>query len=126
MQLLAYIFFVITALFFIGLAMLTVSEPSRGGDSSMGYGWGAIILSLGFTLSSLILLLIVRSKGGLDWVAHEAGTRTALLIVFWLAMAITTFFGQSSNSNRLRSIPLPRFYRRWRLANLSCGSPSFG
>lgn len=93
MQLLAYIVFVITTLFFIGLALLTVSEPSQGGDSSMGYGWGAIILSLGFALSSLILLLIVRSKGGFDWVAHQAGMRTALLVTFWLTMSITTFFG---------------------------------
>ena len=93
MQLLAYIFFVITTLFFIGLAILTVSEPSRGADSSMGYGWGAIYLSLGFALSSLILLIIVRSTGGFDWVAQQAGTRTGLLVVFFIAMSITTFFG---------------------------------
>lgn len=118
MQLLAYFFFVITALFFMGLAILTVSEPSRGVDSSMGYGWGAIILSLGFTLSSLILLLIVRSTGGLDWVAHEAGTRTALLIVFWLAMSITTFFGAILKLESVKEHTSPPF-----LQALAVGQP---
>ena len=93
MQPLAYIFFVITALFFIGLAILTASKPSMGGDSAMGYGWGAIYLSLGFAVSSLLLLILVRSTGGFDWVAQEAGTRTALLVVFFISMSITTFFG---------------------------------
>ena len=118
MQLLAYIVFVITALFFMGLAILTVSEPSRGVDSSMGYGWGAIILSLGFTLSSLILLLIVRSTGGLDWVAHEAGTRTALLIVFWLAMSITTFLGAILKLESFKEHTSPPF-----LQALAVGQP---
>ncbi|QHV99329.1 hypothetical protein GJR95_31870 [Spirosoma endbachense] len=93
MQLLAYIVFGITTLLFLGLALFTVAEPGRGSESSIGYGWGAIILSLGFALSSLILLLIVRSRGGFDWVGHKAATRTALLVLFWLAMSITTFFG---------------------------------
>ena len=93
MQLLAYLVFGITALFFVGLTILTVAEPSGGGESSMGYGWAAIILSLGFALSSLLLLLILRSTGGFDWLVHPAGTRTALLVVFWLTMSITTFFG---------------------------------
>ncbi|CAN5467295.1 hypothetical protein BH09BAC4_BH09BAC4_49880 [soil metagenome] len=93
MQFLAYIVFVITVLFFIGLALLTVSEPSRGGDSAMGNGWGVIYVSLGFAVSSLLLLLIVRSTGGYNWVAQKAGTRTLLLLVFWLSMSITTLFG---------------------------------
>lgn len=109
MQLLTYLFFVINALFFIGLALLTASKPSMSGDSAMGYGFGALFLSLGFAFSSLLLLLIVRSKGGYNWVAQEAGTRTALLVVFWLSMSITTFFGAILKMESYKDDTSPQF-----------------
>ena len=69
---LGYIFFFITALFYIGLAMIMPSKPVTGGDNSMGYGLVLVFLSLGFAISSLILTISIRSAGGFDWVSSEA------------------------------------------------------
>ncbi|GAB3800790.1 hypothetical protein GCM10028819_26790 [Spirosoma humi] len=93
MQLLAYILFAVTALFYTGLVLFTSAKPMVGGDASMGYGLGLVLLSLGFALSSLALTIIVRSKGGFDWVAQESGPRTALVFMFWLSMVLMAFFG---------------------------------
>ncbi|GAB3558124.1 hypothetical protein [Spirosoma fluminis] len=86
MQLLTYVFFAITALFYIGLGLFTPIKP--GGDSSVASGLRLVLLSLGFALT-----ILIRSKGEFDWVAQETGTRTALVFAFWLCMALTTFFG---------------------------------
>ncbi|GAB3945124.1 hypothetical protein GCM10028805_13700 [Spirosoma harenae] len=93
MQVLTYSFFVITALLYISLALLTPTKPMVGGDSSMGYGLGLVGLSVGFALSSLAVTIFIRAKGGFDWVAQETGTRTVLVFTFWFCMALTTFFG---------------------------------
>lgn len=89
---LGFIFFFITALFYVGLALIMPSKPITGGDNSMGYGLALVFLSLGFAISSLILTIIIRSKGGFDWVSPESGTRTGLVGLAWLGVALTIFF----------------------------------
>jgi hypothetical protein len=89
---LGFIFFFITALFYVGLAIIMPSKPITGGDNSMGYGLALVFLSLGFAISSLILTIIIRSKGGFDWVYSEAGIRTGLVLLAWLGVALTIFF----------------------------------
>ncbi|GAB4014406.1 hypothetical protein [Spirosoma koreense] len=93
MQLLAYILFAVTALFYIGLVLFSSAKTVEGIDASMGYGLGLVLLSLGFALSSLALTVLIRSKSGFDWVAQGSGPRTALVFIFWLCMALTAFFG---------------------------------
>lgn len=87
-----YIFFVITTLFYIGLAMLTASKPNLVGDSAMGYGLGLFFLGIGFAVSSLALTITLISKGGFVWLGNDAGIRTSIALLFWLAVALTTFF----------------------------------
>ena len=89
---LGFIFFFITALFYVGLAMIMPSKPITGGDNSMGYGLALVFLSLAFAISSLILTIIIRSKGGFDWVSPEPGMRTGLVMLAWLGVALTIFF----------------------------------
>jgi len=40
----------------------------------------------------LILTIIIRSKGGFNWVSQEAATCTALVFLGWLFISITVFF----------------------------------
>ncbi|SFE70940.1 hypothetical protein [Spirosoma endophyticum] len=89
---LGYIFFFITVLFYIGLAMIMPPKPITGGNNSMGYGLALVYLSLGFAVSSLILTISIRSAGGFDWVSSEALTRTGLVLLAWLGVALTIFF----------------------------------
>lgn len=92
MQLLGYIFFILTAFFYVGLAVLSMSRPSVSANNSMGYGIMLLYLGIGFVLSSLILTIIVCSKGEFNWVAQDAGTRTALVFLAWLLMSVTILF----------------------------------
>jgi hypothetical protein len=89
---LGYIFFFITALFYIGLAMLTSSKPSFSGDAGMGYGLALVFLGIGFAISSLILSIVLIAKGGFNWISHETSIRTAVVLLSWLFIVITTFF----------------------------------
>lgn len=88
----AYIFFFITAFFYLGLALLTATKPNLTGDSGLGYGLGLAFLGLGFTISGLIVTILILKKEGFNWVANDAGIRTGIASSAWLLIALTTFF----------------------------------
>ncbi|QDK81586.1 hypothetical protein EXU85_24430 [Spirosoma sp. KCTC 42546] len=92
MQLLGFIFFILTAIFYVGLAILNMSKPTLNGNDAMGYGLALLFLTIGFAISSLLLTILIRSKGSFDWVAQEAATRTAVVLLAWLMIALTIFF----------------------------------
>jgi hypothetical protein len=88
---LGYFFAVLTTIFFIGLTLFSTSKPSLVGDDAMGYGLALFFWGAGFALTSLILTIMLNVRGGFDWVAQE-GTRTLLVLLAWLVVALTTFF----------------------------------
>ncbi|QHT66445.1 hypothetical protein GXP67_07125 [Rhodocytophaga rosea] len=88
---LGYIFLFITALFYVGLAMLTSSRPSMAGDAGMGYGLVLVLLGIGFAVNSLILTLVITARGGFNWIFHDTSLRTAIVLLFWLFISITIF-----------------------------------
>ncbi|MEZ0611703.1 hypothetical protein ACAW74_24545 [Fibrella sp. WM1] len=92
MSVLGYIFFFITALFYLGLAMLTASKPNLIGENAMGYGLGFFFLGVGFAISSLVLTIAIQSKNGFAWITNDAGFRTLLVFTTWLLVTLTTFF----------------------------------
>ncbi|UFH57537.1 hypothetical protein [Spirosoma sp. KNUC1025] len=87
-----YIFFAFSILFYVGLALQTVSKPASGGDNAMGYGLALAFLGLGFGVSSLALTITLSARGGFYWVGAEAGGRTATVFAAWLCVVMTTFF----------------------------------
>ncbi|GAB3508948.1 hypothetical protein GCM10027341_45410 [Spirosoma knui] len=89
---LGYIFFTITTLFYVGLAMLTASKPSMSGDNGMGYGLVLAFLGLGFAVSSLALTLTISARSGFQWLTTDASLRTAAALACWLFVVITIFF----------------------------------
>jgi hypothetical protein len=90
---LGYIFFVITLLFYSGLALFTLFEsPSPGGDRAMAYGLGMIFLNLGFAVSSLALTITLLAKGNFHWITTDASTRNTIVLMAWLCLVVTTFF----------------------------------
>jgi len=89
----AYIFFCLTVLCYIGLAFLTASKPNLGGESGgMGYGLALVFWGLGLTLSSLALTITLLVKGNLHWLAGSSEARTGISLIAWLGMALTAFF----------------------------------
>lgn len=86
-----YIFFFLTACFYIGLAMITASKPNMSGDNAMGYGLVLFFCGAGFALTSLALAIAVNVSGGFNWVSQDTGTRTLIVLLTWLVMALTTF-----------------------------------
>jgi hypothetical protein len=89
---LGYFFAVITTIFFVGLTLFTATKPSLVGDNAMGYGLGLFFLGAGFVLTSLMLTITINIRGGFDWVAQGGSTRTLLVLLAWLVVALTTFF----------------------------------
>ncbi|MFD2572239.1 hypothetical protein ACFSUS_16475 [Spirosoma soli] len=89
---LGYIFFAITVLFYVGLALFTASKPSLVGENAMGYGLGLAFFGLGFAVSSLVLTITLITTGKVSWVANEAEWRTTIVLVAWLFVVLTTFF----------------------------------
>lgn len=92
MSVLGYIFFFITTLFYLGLAMLTASKPNLGGENAMGYGLGFFFLGVGFAISGLVLTIAIQSKNGFAWVTSDVGFRSLLVFATWLLVTLTTFF----------------------------------
>lgn len=74
------------------MAVFNSSNPNLNGNNSMGYGLMLFFLAIGFAISSLILTVLIRSKGGFDWVSSETGIRTTLVFMACLLVALTTFF----------------------------------
>ncbi|MGA0557845.1 hypothetical protein ACO2Q8_14405 [Larkinella sp. VNQ87] len=89
---LAYLFAVLTAVFFIGLTWFTASKPSLVGENAMGYGLGLFFWGAGFALVSLLLTITLNVRGGFDWIAPAGSIRTLLILFAWLVVALTTFF----------------------------------
>lgn len=89
---LAYLFAVITTVFFIGLTLFTASKPPLIGDNSMGYGLGLLFWCIGFGLFSLVLTITLNVRGGFDWISQSGSTRNFLVFSAWLVVALTTFF----------------------------------
>ncbi|GAB4032600.1 hypothetical protein [Spirosoma gilvum] len=87
-----FIFFFLTACFYIGLAMITASKPNLTGENAMGYGLGLFFIGAGFTLTSLALSITIRITGGFDWISQDTGTRTLVVLLTWLVVAVTTVF----------------------------------
>lgn len=87
-----YLFFFVTVLGYLGLALLTASKPSLSGDSAMGYGLGLAFWGLVFTVGSLALTISLLVKGQLNWVATEDSLRTLIVLVSWLFVVLATFF----------------------------------
>lgn len=86
------IFFGLTTLFYIGMALFNFSKPVLVGDRAMGYGLGLAFFGLGCAISSLLLTLNIAWKGGFDWVSPLGSTRTLLVIVGWLSFVVAAFF----------------------------------
>jgi hypothetical protein len=87
----SFLFFV-TILCCVGFAIFTASQPSLSGDGAMGYGLGLAFFGLVFTLSSLALSIFMLRNGYFQWIANDGGARTAVVLLCWFFMALTTFF----------------------------------
>lgn len=87
-----YLFFFLTLLFYVGLAMFTATKPNLSGDSGMGYGLGMAFLGLGFAVSGLALTINLLANSRLNWLGFEGGARTGLALLAWLFVVMTTFF----------------------------------
>ncbi len=88
---LGYFFYVLTFLIVIGFTFFSASKPTLIGENAMGYGLGLAFFGLAFTISSLILTLIVGWKGGFNWVSDQSFNRNILVGLGWLCVAIATF-----------------------------------
>lgn len=104
-----YVFFGLTMLFYIGLALLTASRPNLVGDGAMGYGLGLAFLGMGLTASSLTLTIMLLVKGNFQWLAGSSDARTALVLVAWLCTVLTTFFCAAFKWEWHESDLLPEF-----------------
>jgi hypothetical protein len=88
-----YVLFCLTTLCYIGLAILTGSKPSFGGESGgMGYGLALAFWGLGLGVSSLVLTITLLAKGNFLWVAGSLEARTGLTLMAWLCMVLPAFF----------------------------------
>ncbi|WP_080055246.1 hypothetical protein [Spirosoma aerolatum] len=86
-----YIFFFLTACFYIGLAMITASKPNLSGENAMGHGLALFFLGAGFALMSLALAISISVGGGFNWISQASGTRLLVVLLTWLVVALTTF-----------------------------------
>ncbi|RIV24056.1 hypothetical protein DYU11_13920 [Fibrisoma montanum] len=89
---LGFIFFLITLIFWLGMALFTASKPTLVGENAMGYGLGLAFFGLGFAISALALTLTLLIKGNFHWVASGTSGRSAVVLSTWLFITITTFF----------------------------------
>ncbi len=87
-----YVAFFLTAISYLGLALFTASKPSLSGENAMGYGLGLAFWGLCFTVSSLALTITTLVKSNFQWVANDSGARTAIVMLAWFAIVLTTFF----------------------------------
>lgn len=88
----AYFLFSLTILCYIGLGLLTATQPATGGDNAMGYGLGLAFLGLAFALSSLAMTIFMLAKGYFHWISPDSGARVAIVLGSWFAVVLTTFF----------------------------------
>ena len=88
----SYFAFFLTAISYIGLAILTASKPSLLGENAMGYGLALAFWGLCFTVSSLALTITMLVRSNFQWVANDSGSRTAIVMLSWLFILLTTFF----------------------------------
>lgn len=88
---LGYFFYGLTFIVTIAFAIFNASKPSLSGENAMGYGLGLAFWGLVFTISSLVLTIIVGRKNGFDWLPDQSGSRFLLVSIGWLCMAIAVF-----------------------------------
>lgn len=82
------ILFVITLIFFGGLANL-LQKPMPGGDYGVGYAYAFLFLGAGFIISTGLLAWNMNVNHCFDWVLHY---RNLLVFVGWAAFTATTFW----------------------------------
>jgi len=87
-----YFLFFLAVLCYVGLAFFTASQPSLSGDNAMGYGLGLAFFGLALTVSGLALTIMLLWKGNFNWVAGDGGMRTAVVVLTWFFITLTTFF----------------------------------
>lgn len=91
MSIIGYIFFAIAAICYVGLAVLTASKPPSG-SNDMGHGLMLAFLGLGFTITSLLMTIVLLVKGSFHWLGYSGGQRTTVVLLAWLFVVLTTFF----------------------------------
>ncbi len=92
-SLLANVSLSIASLVFLLLAKDIYRKPMPGGDSGVGYAWTAIVLSLAFILLIGVSMLAIGWRGGFQWVARSSGSRVGMVLLGFLAIAITVGVG---------------------------------
>ena len=81
MNIIGNLLLVIATILFVCILSLVFGKAPRNGDGLVGYGWGMIILNLGFAITMILVSLIIGFKGGFDWVAKTTSSR------FWMVTA---------------------------------------
>jgi hypothetical protein len=90
MNIIGNLLLVIATFLFLGILSLVFGKDPRGSsDGLMGYGWGMIILNLGFAVIMILVSLIIGFKGGFDWVAKTTSSRFWMVTVGLLGAVIT-------------------------------------
>lgn len=93
----------LATLTFILLAKGIYLKPMPGGDYGVGYAWGAIILSAVFILLIGVSMLAIGWRGGFQWVASSSNSRMVLMVLTFLAIALTiSVAGMGEGGPKLR------------------------
>jgi hypothetical protein len=87
-----YALFFLTIVCYIGLAVLTATQPNLSGENAMGYGLGLAFWGLAFTVTSLVLTIMLLVKGNFQWVASDGAARVGMVLLCWFFVMLTTFF----------------------------------
>jgi len=90
MTLLGNIFIGLAALiFFLFFSLVYLKGQSRSSDAVVGELWGAMLLNLVFLGLMVVVVLIILSNGGFDWVSPHTGMRYALVFLGLITAVIT-------------------------------------
>lgn len=120
MTLLGNIFLGLAALiFFLLISSIHLTGQPRGGDAAVGALWGALLLNLVFLGLMLVVVLVILSKGGFDWVSGHSGTRYVVVLGGLVAAVVTATLGIL-----MRGEPMPMAALfRWASGTLSIAVP---
>ncbi|MCB0631014.1 MAG: hypothetical protein R2824_15020 [Saprospiraceae bacterium] len=103
MTIVGNIFLVIAGLIYLALSsMLFSRQPPPGGDYAVGYAWTLVLGNAAFTLCLTIVVAIIGSKGGFDWVAIPGAPRFMIVTgAYILIMLAYNFFAMKEGTGDL-------------------------
>ena len=78
--------FILTTIIYVALAIFVIQPINATGERLVGWGWIALVLTVAYVVSSLLLTISVTNGGAFNWISTSVTKRNTIVAILWFGL----------------------------------------